>query len=81
MNKGYTSLTYLPEHGSYDNQPVRLDVTLRKGTNAIVTKNTKEHEILGGRGLKYNFKNAHVEEVYSKTLKKKIKQLVIDVEI
>lgn len=81
VNKGYTSMTYVPEHGSYDGQPVRLNIVMTKGKDAIVTSNHKEHEILGGRGQKYDFKDARVETVYSKAKGKYIKQLVVDVVI
>jgi len=80
-NKGYTSMTYLPEHGSYDNMPIRLNFVMRKGSGAIVTNNHPEHEIVGARGAKYNFTGARVEENYSKAAHKKIKQLVVDVYI
>lgn len=78
-HKGYTSMSYVPEHGSYDNQPVRLNLVMTKGQPAIITNNHAEHEIVGGRNTKYNFTSGHVENVYSKAAKKYIKQLVIDV--
>ena len=75
---GYTSITYLPEHSTYDNSPVRLDFVMRQGSNAIVTNNKPEHEIIGARGAKYNLTGEFsVEENYSKAAGKKIKQLVI----
>lgn len=78
-HKGYTSMSYLPTHGTYDSLPVRLDFVARKGTNAIVTNNTPEHEIIGARDSKYHFTgNFHVEEVYSEAAGKTIKQLVIE---
>ena len=77
-HKGYTSMSYLPEHTTYDSSPVRIDYVMRKGTDAIVTNNKPEHEIIGHRGAKYNFTGDYsVEEVYSKAAKKNIKQLVI----
>ena len=54
-HKGYTSLTYDTSHPGFADRDVRLDIKLNKGTPAIVTNNHVEHEILGGRGLKYNF--------------------------
>ena len=78
-HKGYTSMSYLPEHGTYDNLPVRLDFVMRQGTNAIVTNNKPEHEIIGHRDSKYNYTgNYKVEEVYSKAAGKNVKQLVIE---
>lgn len=77
-HKGYTSMSYLPEHSTYDSLPVRIDYVMRKGTNAIVTNNKPEHEIIGARGSKYNFTGDYsVEESYSTAAKKKVKQLVI----
>ena len=80
-HKAYTSVSYLPEHGTYDNTQVRLNVIMQKGTPAIVTNNTAEHEIVGGKNSKYNFVGHRIEENYSKAAKKKIKQLVIGVYI
>ena len=78
-HKGYTSMSYLPEHSTYDSSPVRLDFVMQKGTGAIVTNNTPEHEIIGHRDAKYNLTgNFKVEEVYSSAAKKKIKQLIIE---
>lgn len=78
-HKGYTSMSYLPEHSTYDSAPVRLDFVMRQGTDAIVTNNSPEHEIIGHRDAKYNFTgNYKVEEVYSTALGKKVKQLVIE---
>lgn len=54
-HKAYTSTTYVDRHGSYDTRPVKLETIIRQGTNAIVTTNDREHEILVGRGQKYNF--------------------------
>ena len=71
-------MSYLPEHSTYDSLPVRIDYVMRKGTNAIVTNNKPEHEIIGARGSKYNFTGDYsVEESYSTAAKKKVKQLVI----
>ena len=81
-HKGYTSVSYLPQHSTYDSLPVRLDFKMNKGTKAIVTNNTPEHEIIGNRNSKYNFTGKFkVEEVYSTAQNKKIKQLVIECEI
>lgn len=53
--KAYTSTTYDTSHPAFDTYPVRLNVVAMKGTPAIATINTVEHEILVGRGRKYNF--------------------------
>lgn len=74
-HKGYTSTTYKPEHGSYDEYAVRLDIKMSEGVNAIVTNNHKEHEIVGKHHQKYDFPGTwHVE-----TTKSGKKQLVLDV--
>lgn len=70
-HKAYTSTTYEEYHGSYSQRPVRLNMIFTKGTNAIVTNNIAEHEILGHRGMKYNFKDVRVENG----------QIVIDVTV
>ena len=54
-HKGYTSLSYVKEHSTFDKYPIRLKAVIDKGTPAIVTNNHPEHEIVAGRGLKYNF--------------------------
>lgn len=78
-HKGYTSMSYVPQHSTYDSMPVRLDFVARQGTKAIVTNNTPEHEIIGHRDAKYEFTGKFkVEEVYSTAAGKKIKQLVIE---
>ena len=78
----YTSLTYTKKHPGFDNMPIRLDFVARKGTNAIVTNNHIEHEIIGAHGLKYNFTgNFKVEEITSSATGKSQKQLVIEVYI
>lgn len=75
-HKAYTSTTYVNQHGSYGNRDIKLNMVLQKGTPAIITNNIKEHEILAGRNLKYNFTgNYSIEKVGNK------KQLVIDVYI
>lgn len=75
--KAYTSTTYSGTHGSYGKYPVRLDITIKKGTPAIITNNIKEHEIVVGRNRKYNFaKNFKIE-----TLPNGNKQLVLKVTI
>ena len=51
----YTSLSYDKRHSTFDAMPIRLRVVVARGTPAIVTNNHPEHEILAGRGLKYNF--------------------------
>lgn len=76
---GYTSISYDKGHSTFDKYPVRLDVTLRQGTNAIVTNNHREHEVLGSRGSDYNFTgNVRVETVYSTAKRQNVKQLVIE---
>lgn len=76
-HKAYTSTTYSGKHGSYDKYPVKLNMVIKKGTDAIVTNNHKEYEIVVGRNKKYNFtKKFHVE-----SLSNGKKQLVIDVVI
>ena len=76
-HKAYTSTTYVPEHGTYGDKDVRFNIIGQKGTNAIITNNHKEHEILFGRNVKYQFTGGwHIE-----TSKGGKKQLVIDVRI
>lgn len=77
-HKAYTSTTYTGTHGSYEENPVKLNIVARKGTNAIITANHREHEIILGRDSHYNFSRNgfHVE-----TLPSGKKQLVIDVVI
>ena len=74
-HKAYTSTTYVPEHGSYGDKDVRLNIVAKKGTNAIVTNNIKEHEIVLGRNQKYQFTGGWKIE----TTKTGKKQLVLDV--
>ena len=76
-HKGYTSTTYEPKHGSYDNRDIRLNMVLQKGTPAIITNNHKKHEILAGRNQKYNFTGGWSIE----TTPSGKKQLVLDVYI
>lgn len=54
-HKAYTSTTYDTKHGSFDSRDIKLEMTLNKGTPAIVTSNHKEHEIIAGRSAKYKF--------------------------
>ena len=75
--KAYTSTTYSGTHGSYGEYPVKLDITIKKGTPSIVTANYNEHEILVGRNQKYNFGKSYKIE----TLPSGKKQLVIKVTI
>lgn len=77
-HKAYTSTTYLPQHGTYDTKDIKLNITMKKGTPAIVTNNHAEHEILAGKGQKYDMSKGswHIE-----TTKKGKKQLVIDISI
>lgn len=76
-HKAYTSTTYSGKHGSYDQYPVKLEITAKKGTPAIITNNWAEHEVLLGKKQKYNFsKNYKIE-----TLPNGKKQLVIQVTI
>lgn len=77
-HKAYTSTTYLPEHGTYDTKDIKLNMIMKKGTPAIVSNNHAEHEIVGGKNLKYDMSQGkwHIE-----TTKKGKKQLVIDVVI
>ena len=78
-HKGYTSVSYIPQHSTYDSMPIRLDFVLQKGTKAIVTNNTPEHEIVGDRNVKYNFTGKYkVENVYSTAKGGYVKQLVIE---
>ena len=60
-HKAYTSTNYIKTHPSYGDKAIRLNIVARKGTNAIITKNYNENEIVLGKGLKYNFTGAHVE--------------------
>lgn len=76
-HKGYSSLTVDTTHTTFDSRDVRLDIKLNKGTPAIVTSNHREHEILGGRGLKYNF----TKKFRVITTRTGTKQLVIDITI
>lgn len=76
-HKAYTSTTYKPEHGSYDTHAVKMEIVAKKGTNAIVTANHKEHEILLGRNAKYKFTGKYKIE----SSKGGKKQLVLYVEI
>lgn len=72
--KAYTSTTYAKTHGSYGENPIKLNIVARKGTPAIITKNDAESEILLGRGLTYNF----TKKFRVTTLPSGKKQLVID---
>lgn len=77
-HKAYTSTTYSGTHGSYGENPVRLNIIASKGTPAIITANRREHEILLGRGQKYDFSRASFRV---ETLPSGKKQLVIDVKM
>ena len=74
-HKGYTSTTYVGDHGSYGDRDIRLNMVMRAGTPAIVTNNHAEHEILGGRNLNYHFTGGWRVETTSSGKK----QLVLDV--
>lgn len=76
---GYTSMSYVKEHSTFDGSDIRFDMVIRKGQPAIVTNNHPEHEVVSGRGLKYNFTgNVRVERVYSTALRGYKDQLVIE---
>lgn len=79
--KAYTSASYVRAHGTFDSMPIRLNIVAKKGTNAIVTNNHREHEIVLGRGQAYKFKGARVESVIPTSTRTRMDQLVIDVEI
>ena len=53
--KAYTSTTYVASHGTYESRPIMLNIVATKGTPGIITANHREHEVLLGHGLKYNF--------------------------
>ena len=77
--KGYSSTTTVQQHPAFDDRAVRINMVMRSGTPAIVTKNDAEMEVLGGRGLKYNFKpQFRVQTIKSRTSGRIVKQLVID---
>ena len=77
-HKAYTSTTTQPSHPSFGDRAVRIDISMKKGTPAIMTSNIAEHEVLAGRGLSYNFDGKfHIETVTDSRGNKK-KQLVIE---
>ncbi len=55
VQKAYSSLSYDKRHGTFDQYPIRFRTVVAQGTPAIVTNNTAEHEILGGRNSRYDF--------------------------
>lgn len=75
--KAYTSTTYAKTHGTYGENPVKLNIIARKGTPAIITNNHAESEILIGRNRKYRFGDSFRVT----TLPSGKKQLVLDVYI
>jgi hypothetical protein len=78
--KSYTSASYKDTHSTFDKAPVKFNMVMRKGTNAIVTNNHAEAEVLGARNSKYNFTgNWRVVETTPTSTGRKQKQLVIDV--
>jgi len=74
-NKAYTSTSWVNDHPSFANYQIRLRGVAKAGTKAIVTNNRAEHEILLGRGTKFNFTGGF--EV--KTTSTGRQQLVLDV--
>lgn len=81
VHKAYTSTSYTKDHPSYNDRDIKLNIVAKRGSSAIVTNNDAEHEILLGRGAKYNFTgNYRVETVTTSDGRRK-KQLVLDVEI
>ena len=91
VHKGYTSASYVDSHPSYGDYPVALNMVMRKGTGAIITNNTPEHEVIGARNAKYNYTGGFsirevpvYEKIGKKGYGKQIgtrKQLVLDVYI
>lgn len=55
VQKAYSSLSYDKRHSTFDQYPIRFRTVVAQGTPAIVTNNTAEHEILGGRNSRYDF--------------------------
>lgn len=53
--KSYSSMVYEKSHPAFGDRDVRIEFVARKGTQAIVTNNHAESEVLGARNLKYNF--------------------------
>lgn len=75
--KSYTSASTLKFHSTFGTRPIMFNMVMKKGTPAIVTNNTAEGEILGGRGLNYKFTGG-----FNVTkLKNGQEQLIIDVEV
>lgn len=74
-SKSYLSCTTIPRHDAFDTRAVKLNIVARPGTPAIITKNTDEHEVVLGRGLKLHFTGKHSVT----TDKFGDKQLVLDV--
>ena len=76
-HKAYTSTVYTMNHPSYGDKDVMFNIVAKKGTDAIITANHAEKEILFGRNAKYNFTG----KWRTKTTQSGKKQLVIDVVI
>lgn len=78
----YSSFSYDKRHGLFDSYPIRLRTVIRQGTDAIVTNNHVENEIITHRGSHYNFTgNARLVTEYSKALGKNHTYLEIDVTV
>ena len=75
--KSYTSASTLKFHSTYGTRPIMFNMVMKKGTPAIITNNTPEGEILGGRGLNYKFTGGFTVT----KLKNGQEQLIIDVEV
>ena len=80
-HKAYTSASYLQTHPSYGSRDIKMNIVMRKGTNAIVTNNHRESEILGAHGLKYNFTGGFRVATVTDEYGRQKKQLVLDVYI
>ena len=71
---GYSSISVNPNMNVFSNRRVQLDIEIPKGTNAYLTMNVQESELIMGRGTIFELKESSVikddyEEILKMTLR------------
>ena len=71
---GYSSISVNPNMNVFSNRRVRLDIEIPKGSNAYLTMNVQESELIMGRGTIFELKESSVikddyEEILKMTLR------------
>nr|DAT02208.1 MAG TPA: minor capsid protein [Caudoviricetes sp.] len=67
---GYSSISVNPKMNVFSNRRVQLDIEIPKGSNAYLTLNVQESELIMGRGTIFELKDSSViEDDYEEILK------------